>query len=160
MGYVPPPSNALIEARVEQADRRFGRDHRGEDEDRTRSRFAVTARLAGARHRGLRSRGRGTLLITPGAILFVASAVTTRITGVTEVLHCDRAVTITKSRLAAPWANTFVIVHGDGIYVRLGVAGTARRELRRALSESEVDLHEASSWRAPALPADPRLAHS
>ncbi len=91
--------------------------------------------------------GGGTLAIAPGRITLTAKGFTRRATGVAEVVHTARSVTLVKARLVPPWFNTALILHSDDD--KAAIAGTwlgARARLRAALVDAGFEVREVSTW--------------
>jgi hypothetical protein len=107
-------------------------------------RFAVSAAwMAGGDIRPP-SRGRGTLSVSPDALVFAAS-------GGTQVVHLERRVTVATGLLCPPWSNTFLLLRDKTVFARVGASALSRRRLRRALREIGVAVDTALSWHAPPI---------
>lgn len=148
-GDLPPPSAGF--SQLDAA----ARQHEHESQERWQERSATFAVSAVAMPPGSgrrRSHGRGELLISPGSIVFTPFASTSKLALAESFSHTDRSVTVTTARLRAPWANTFVLLHSNGSYLRVSAPAFASRKLRRALLESGFEV-QAQAWRAPRLGA-------
>lgn len=114
--------------------------------------FTVSATWPSSGNHRHRSRGRGTLMISPDSVVFYPSALTHKRTRAGDLLHSDGSVTVTTARLCPPWANTFVILQDRSSRVRLAASVFSRGKLRRALREAGFIVRDAASWVAPRLP--------
>jgi hypothetical protein len=91
-------------------------------------------------------RGGGHLTISPGTIVLEAGTLLRRATSVPRVVHTDPKVKLIRTRLAPPWINTSLVLHGDG---DSGVASTwfgARRQLREVLRLAGFSIEEEATW--------------
>jgi hypothetical protein len=118
--------------------------------------FSVRAKWRLQTPNSRRARGRGTLLVSPGTVVFIPSGLTKRLTGVGEFSHTAPSITLVTARVGVPWAS-FLVLENDGSIVRIGVPVWARRRARCALVGSGLTVHEETSWRAPRLPVSPAV---
>ncbi len=91
-------------------------------------------------------RGGGHLTVSPGIIVLEAGRLLRRATSVPRVVHYDPKVKLIRTRLAPPWINTSLVLHGDG---ESGVASTwfgARRCLREVLRAAGFTIEEEATW--------------
>jgi hypothetical protein len=91
-------------------------------------------------------RGGGHLTVSPGAIVLEAGPLLRRATSVPRVVHTEPKVKLIRTRLAPPWINTSLVLHGEG---ESGVASTwfgARRRLCDALRSAGFAVEEEATW--------------
>lgn len=110
--------------------------------------FAVTATFMGSGRSGQQKLREGELFISPDSIAFMS-----RDPGQPKRFdHSEADITMVKGRLCPPWANTFLFLKDRASTVRVAASMSARRDLRRALRDAGVTVHEQSSSRTPELP--------
>jgi hypothetical protein len=90
--------------------------------------------------------GSGSLYVREGTVELVPGFSLSRATGVERIVDSGRKVQIFHPRLAAPWANTTVIVSGNGLAGGASVWITARRRLKRALRRAGLEVTERRTW--------------
>ncbi|MEA2410962.1 MAG: hypothetical protein QOC77_1523 [Thermoleophilaceae bacterium] len=90
--------------------------------------------------------GGGRLTVAPGAITLDVGSVTRRLTGVREIVHTDREVTLVTARLVAPWFNTSLMVSDGRTAAQVSMPIFARGRLRAALDEAGFEVRETATW--------------
>jgi hypothetical protein len=90
--------------------------------------------------------GGGWLTVAPGAITLDVGRVTRGLSGVREIVHTDREVTLVTERLVPPWFNTSLMVSDGRTAARVSMPILARGKLRAALAEAGFEVRETATW--------------
>ena len=114
--------------------------------------FSVTAKWLPRTRYARGSRARGELLVSPGAVVFVPSGLTSRLKAVGEFSHAAPSITLTTVRSRMPWARAFVVLENDGSFIRVRVSALTCRRMCDALRASGLAVKEETSRQAPRLP--------
>jgi hypothetical protein len=72
--------------------------------------------------------------------------VTRRLSGVREIVHTDREVTLVTARLVPPWFNTSLMVSDGRTAAQVSMPILARGRLRAALDEAGFEVRETATW--------------
>jgi hypothetical protein len=90
--------------------------------------------------------GGGRLAIFPGKIVLRIGKVTAWASGTSEIVHTSASVDLFKPRIAPPWFNTALLLHGAGGAAVASMPFSGRRELRSALQQAGFLVREHTTW--------------
>ena len=89
--------------------------------------------------------GGGRLTVAPGAITLDVGRVTRSLSGVREIVHTDREVTLVTARLVPPWFNTSLVVSDGGTAAQVVTGIWMRARLCAALGNAGFDVRETTT---------------
>ena len=89
---------------------------------------------------------RSILSVFPHRITLRRGTATKLPTGLSAFVQTEPEVVLIKARVAGPWFNTSLVLHGAGKTVVASMPGTGRRPLRHALAHAGFQLIESRTW--------------